>query len=200
MSNFFFTSDQHFGHTNIIKYCNRPFSSVEEMDEKIIENWNKVVKPEDVVYTLGDFSLPDRKNYSTWESQILFVKYTLKRLNGKIIIVFGSHDKHAYECKHSFYTYHNKNTIAEVKINELIIQCSHCALLTWEKRTHGALSAFGHVHSGPSKKFPCVLGSYDVGVDNNDFTPISLEDFVVKARSKEGKLPFDIFDNYEGGN
>jgi calcineurin-like phosphoesterase family protein len=53
----FFTSDTHFNHKNIIKLCNRPFTSIEEMNEKIIENWNNIVKPEDIVWHLGDFAL-----------------------------------------------------------------------------------------------------------------------------------------------
>ena len=55
-SNVYFTSDTHFQHGNIIKFCNRPYSNVEEMNNAIIENWNSVVGPNDIVFHLGDFA------------------------------------------------------------------------------------------------------------------------------------------------
>lgn len=56
-SRVFFTSDTHFNHTNIIRFCERPFERVDEMNEKLIDNWNSVVSPEDFVFHLGDFCL-----------------------------------------------------------------------------------------------------------------------------------------------
>jgi len=79
----FFTADSHFGHANIIKYCNRPFNSVDEMDETMVRRWNSVVEPSDVVYHLGDFALC--KNG--------YAKNILNCLNGKIYLCRGSHDK-----------------------------------------------------------------------------------------------------------
>jgi calcineurin-like phosphoesterase family protein len=77
----YFSSDHHFGHSNIIKYCNRPYSSVEEMNEKLIENWNATVKPEDTVYYLGDFSLSTKP-----------VKEITPKLNGHKLLIPGNHD------------------------------------------------------------------------------------------------------------
>ena len=76
------TSDTHFNHANIIKYCNRPFSSVEEMNETIIANWNKVVSERDIVYHLGDFALGDKS----------LIPNILRRLNGCIKVIMGNHD------------------------------------------------------------------------------------------------------------
>ena len=69
----YYTADTHFGHKNIIKYCERPFKSASHMDEVIIKNWNAIVKPEDTIFHLGDFSMeknPER------------IEKWLSRLNG----------------------------------------------------------------------------------------------------------------------
>ena len=80
----FFTSDHHFGHENIIKYCDRPFSSADEMDEAMIDLWNDTVGVDDEVYYLGDFSLGGAK----------VVADILPRLNfGSIVLIVGNHDK-----------------------------------------------------------------------------------------------------------
>lgn len=80
--NTFVTSDTHFNHGKIIEYCNRPFSDVEEMNEKIIENWNSVVGKNDIVWHLGDFALGDKKK----------IPELVNRLNGRINLVMGNHD------------------------------------------------------------------------------------------------------------
>ena len=77
----YFTSDHHFYHSNIIKYCNRPFATVEDMNEEMIKRWNEIVQPQDIVYYLGDFSLAKRP-----------VELFLPRLNGEKLLIMGNHD------------------------------------------------------------------------------------------------------------
>jgi calcineurin-like phosphoesterase family protein len=77
----FFTSDHHFSHNNIIRYCQRPFSSVEEMDQEMIHRWNETVAPEDTVYYLGDFSLSLKP-----------VESVTPLLHGKKLLIMGNHD------------------------------------------------------------------------------------------------------------
>lgn len=79
--NIWFTSDTHFGHRNIIKFCNRPWNTVEEMDNALIENWNKVVKPEDIVFHLGDFAFATNGRW----------KEIINSLNGHIYLIVGNH-------------------------------------------------------------------------------------------------------------
>lgn len=77
-----FTADTHIGHRNIIKYCQRPFSDVEDMNKTLISNWNKVVGINDYVFHLGDFSVGGA---AEWTS-------LLDSLNGRIFLVLGNHD------------------------------------------------------------------------------------------------------------
>lgn len=92
MENKWVVGDMHLGHSKIIDYCNRPFSSIEEMDETIIDNYNKVIKKNDLVYILGDFALcgkDDLINYG-------------KRLKGRKVLIWGNHEnsslKNYYEA------------------------------------------------------------------------------------------------------
>lgn len=78
----YFTSDTHFGHKNVIGYCSRPWKTVEEMDEALIENWNSVVKPHDCVYHLGDFAFAKRPR----------IKEIVAQLNGHKVLILGNHD------------------------------------------------------------------------------------------------------------
>lgn len=81
----FFTSDTHFGHKNIIEYCQRPFKTVDEMNQVLIDNWNAVVKPEDTIYHLGDVAfLKQEAAYKI-----------IQQLNGNKILIRGNHDKGA---------------------------------------------------------------------------------------------------------
>ena len=78
----FIISDTHFNHENILKYCNRPFSSIKEMNDNIITNWNNIVQKDDIVYHLGDFFLGSKFD----------LKDIVQRLNGQIYLIRGNHD------------------------------------------------------------------------------------------------------------
>src|SRR4051812_23203728 len=122
MSNIWFTSDTHFGHKNILKYCpdSRPYSSIEEMDEAIIENWNERVKPGDVSYHIGDV---------TWYRDDK-AKQVLSRLNGQNNLVMGNHDnfKTMRECFLTIRDYY------ELKIDkQTSIVLFHFPIYHWNK-------------------------------------------------------------------
>jgi len=167
----FLTGDTHFGHANIIRYCSRPFTSVEEMNRKLIENWNAVVGPKDTVWHLGDFGmLSDREAADIFHA-----------LNGEKNLIIGNHDVdkrgRVVQSIARLPWKREPTHLAEIKHNGNIIVLSHYAGLTWNKAHYGSYQAFGHSHGG----IHSLPGSVDVGVDNQDFRPISVEEFVRQA-------------------
>jgi calcineurin-like phosphoesterase family protein len=171
--NTFFTSDTHFGHANIIRLCNRPFKDVEEMNEKLVENWNRVVPEDGTVFHLGDFAFGGS---ALWNSII-------PRLNGQIYLIIGNHDR-----KNLRQGYMDKFVGVlpqmQIQIEKRSIYLNHYPFLcyggSYRNDADAVWQLFGHVHSGPTSSgldcgrlvhlFPY---QYDVGVDNNNYTPIS---------------------------
>lgn len=165
------TSDTHFNHANIIKYCNRPFSSVEEMNETIIANWNKVVPQGDRVYHLGDFALGDKS----------LVPDFIKRLNGHINFIMGNHDN--LNIMESFETPFRCETVSweeVIKVGKKTIILNHFPFgsLPNLNSNYPIIQLHGHVHSTPDNPWNYFDNQYDVGVDNNNFTPVNLADLL----------------------
>lgn len=149
----FFTADTHFNHKNIIRYCNRPFSTVEEMNETLIRNWNEKIKPNDTVYHIGDFGFGN-------------LEPILKRLNGKKILIIGSHDRDTLKCKDYF---EFTTPLLEIYEQRQCIVLCHYAMRTWAKSHYNTWHLYGHSHG----KLPPVGKSYDIGVDVTNFYPLS---------------------------
>ena len=154
-------ADTHFGHTNIIKYENRPFKDTQDMDEKLIYNWNSVVSKQDIVYMLGDFTLSRNKEY---------IKSLLQRLNGKIILIMGNHDllKPAQYIELGFYTAIRKPILVEpnvVLMHEPPLKKDVCDKMFY---------IYGHVHSNPSE-VEFNSNCRCVSVERIQYKPIELE-------------------------
>ena len=153
----FFTSDTHFNHKNSIEYCKRPFVDVKEMNDKIIENWNSKVGKGDVVYHLGDVGF--------WD-----VSHCLNRLNGTIILIEGSHDRNNIK---KYYSRFSKITsYLEISENKQPIVLCHYCFRVWSKSHYNSWHLYGHSHG----MLPPIGKSWDVGVDNNNFFPLSFEE------------------------
>ncbi len=155
MTNIWFTADTHFGHHNIIRFTNRPFLSTREMDETLIDNWNKVVGVKDLVYHLGDFSWGNSRVYR-------------EQLNGRIVMIYGSHDK---ECRKNPQWFEELSPLMTIRIDNQFIVLCHYAMRVWDHSHYGAWMLYGHSHG----RLPSYGKSYDVGVDNNNYYPISYE-------------------------
>lgn len=185
MPKVFFTADPHIHHKNIIHYCNRPFSSIEEMDETIIKNWNSKINNEDTVYILGDFVLAWSFNRAS---------ETIKKLNGKKILILGNHDnpqiyKKLLIDKVIEGLYDTKKICIEGKI----IWLSHYPHRSWNSSFHGAWHLFGHVHG----RIPDYGFSTDVGMDKWNFYPVSFEELREYFDDRIIDLNDNVRDNYK---
>ncbi len=159
-----FTSDLHLGHKLAVNMCDRPFESVEEMNETLIRNFNSCVKKNDTVYILGDLS---------FRIPVVQANELISRLNGKKILCKGNHDrKYAPELFEGMYDF------LQVSLNGFNMSLMHYPLMSWPKSRHGSLHLHGHIHSKPDynlqQKEAGIL-RYDVGVDANNYYPVSLE-------------------------
>ncbi len=164
----FFTADTHFYHKNIIKYLNRPFTDIENMNKTMIDNWNNAVPADGIVYHLGDIGMLD-----FWDD----VKMFLSQLNGEIRLIKGNHD-----WKYDWFSCLDYvKSLDTIQINnQLIVLCHYC-MKVWDRKHYGAWHLFGHSHD-------LVEGepnSIDVGVDCNNFTPVSYYDIMEKLGKEE---------------
>lgn len=181
----FFTSDTHFYHTNILKFCKRPYKNVEEMNKALIENWNKVVGPDDTVFHLGDVAFCGNQK----------LEEIINQLNGHIILVRGNHDRRLQKtiCDKLF---DEVVPQLQLEIDGRSIYLNHYPFLTyggcWRGSEKAVYQAFGHVHSTPNTSEGKDIGrmvnlfpyQYDVGVDNNNYTPISWEELKTKIEEQ----------------
>jgi calcineurin-like phosphoesterase family protein len=177
-----FTADLHLGHANIIKYCNRPFSNVEEMDEELIRRWNSVVEPGDKVYHLGDFC---------FVREVEKANYYLSRLNGHKFFLKGNHDKGRHRPTRGFsdlgHYYELKVEDKEMERKQLIVLC-HYAFLVWNKSHHGSWHLFGHSHGTlPRWVEDDSRACMDVGVDSHDYYPVSYDNVKLIMAGKKFK-------------
>lgn len=166
MSNIFFISDTHFGHANIIKFGQRPFDNVEEMDEALIENWNKVVKKDDLVWHLGDvvWRVADASKY-------------LFRLNGRINLIIGNHDDgHDERFSRSFRRMRGGASLFE-KTLLLTHYPVHPSSFEYDP-ANKRFNLHGHVHQH-SIDDPRYV---NLSVENINYTPMALEDVLQRCR------------------
>lgn len=166
-------SDTHFSHKNIIEYCNRPFGSLEEMNECIIRNWNTVVNPDDIVYFLGDFCKGNN--------------CVLTELLGQKIFIRGNHDKH---FPHFMYSY-QKLTYRGIKF--VMVHDPGDVGRARGIRHHQGWVIHGHLHNNEPLLYPHIHPencSINVSVEMINYTPINLDilcDTIIEYGLQEGR-------------
>ncbi|MBM7635912.1 MULTISPECIES: metallophosphoesterase [Streptococcus] len=164
----YFIADTHFHHENVIKFCNRPFSTIEDMNQKLIDNWNQIVTDNDDVYILGDF---------LYRGNAKQANEILQSLKGRKFLIKGNHehyldspdfDQNLFEWIKDYHTLHYQK-------RKFIL--FHYPILEWDSYFHNSIHLYGHVHNNRTDYFKQILGkrAINVGADMIDFTPISIE-------------------------
>lgn len=181
MSDIWFTSDTHFGHERSFICEPRGFTTADEMNEAIIERWNKVVKPNDIVYHLGDVFLNNN------EIGIQCVK----RLNGQIFLIWGNHDSDTRknllfsECRYKmlggWYAY-------QIKYNKLNLYLSHYPTITAnydEKHLNQhVINLHGHTHQQKNFFYADNPFMYHVGMDSHNCTPVHIDEIITEIKQQ----------------
>lgn len=170
----YFTSDLHLGHYNIIKHCNRPFTTIVQMNNTIITNWNNKITKNDEVYVLGDFAfVKDRKECES----------LLNSLNGKKYLIKGNHDKtHVTKAN----GWMSVDIYKKIRYDNYKFILMHYPIVEWQSKTHGSIMLHGHCHGTLNKKIIDLIEGtlIDVGVDYWNFEPVSI-DIILKIHNKE---------------
>ena len=165
----FFCSDSHYGHYNICKYCHRPFQSRSEMDQTLIKNWNAVVPEDGIVIHCGDFMLPHNEDIKEYN------KY-LNQLHGRVLLLRGNHDRASLDWVSDKLIAVRDQAMIVVDGVKIFAQHYPCAAF------NGDYHVYGHIHTLADGTCYGIDGdvtkmmrknTYDVGVDQNGYTPVS---------------------------
>lgn len=188
----YFTSDQHFGHENIIRLSHRPFASVEEMNEAVIAKWNAKVGDGDTIYILGDLFF-----------RTATVEPILKRLKGRKHLIFGNHD-HSWTGKINLRDYFESGqTLKEIHHGNAPVTLCHYPMLTYPQARRGYM-IYGHIHNNIGDDYWPLIARrsrmLNAGVDINNFEPVTFEEllannkeFLSRHQADTKKDPFALF-------
>lgn len=164
MSKVWLISDNHFNHQKIIEYCNRPFKTVEQMNEEMIKKWNSVVKEDDKIYHLGDFGFGSKEQIAN----------VISKLNGRIFLILGNYDNHTPQ-------WYRDAGVKEVYDHPIIIKdfivLSHAPQpFICDSRTP-YVNFFGHIHD--SKMFETYGPRHFCAcVERHDYKPVNIEEVI----------------------
>ncbi|MFS0660910.1 metallophosphoesterase [Niallia alba] len=174
----YFISDTHFFHENIINFCNRPFEDVTIMNQTLIDRWNAVIGQKDEVYILGDFVV---RGTGKQANEILM------QLNGKKYLIKGNHEYYLDDPEFESSYFEWIKDYYSFKYNKKTFVLFHYPILEWHNFYNGSIHLYGHVHHKKKEYLQNILGrrAINVGVDVNNFSPISLDQVLTIVKSRE---------------
>ena len=173
-TNLFFATDSHFGHSNIIKHCDRPYPDVDTMDADMIMRWNSVVRKGSKVIYLGDITMNTSPDV---------VRNYMKQLNGDILyFVYGNHDLQWERATRTDQSKYGDMLLVEVHdgIDTTTIHCCHYPMLSWYKKFRGSWHLYGHVHNNEGEHPDA--NALNLCPEVHDYAPLSYAQIKEKIR------------------
>lgn len=174
----YYISDMHFGHNNVIRYDNRPFDTITQMDETLINNWNARISDEDTVYVLGDA-------FFKGEERSLEI---LLQLKGHKHLIKGNHDRVKGRLAQEWESIQD---YAEITDGEYFVVMSHYPMIFYNRQHYGAVMLYGHVHNTREWKLiekwkqelrrmdiPAHIINVGCMMDYMNYTPRTLEELL----------------------
>ena len=177
----YYIADTHWGHKNVIRYDDRPFRTILENDNTLIENWNNVVSDDDDVYILGDYS---------WNNVLNGDISLLKSLKGRKHLILGNHDR--IRSKEERDCFVEVKDYKRIKDGETIVILSHYPIAFWDMQFHDSVHLYGHVHNShqwhmfeswmkEGRELQALpMRAYNVGcmMQYMNYTPMTLEQII----------------------
>ncbi len=220
MNNIWFTADTHYGHKNIVKGTSewsiaiggnhqsvRDFATMEEHNDALVKNFNGLIKPDDTLYHLGDWSFGGHENIKVFRDRL-----ACKNIH----LIFGNHDQHIepidspYRQLFSSVQHYKEialriNTNKSGKYGKTKFVLSHYAMRVWNQSHHGAIMLYGHSHGTldemtPNIANPTWIGdqyfiknyrTMDVGVDTHNLYPYHLDEILEIMKNRDMSMEVD---------
>jgi len=176
----YYISDTHFGHKNVIKFDQRPFKDIEEMDQTVIDNWNNIVTNDDDVYILGDFVYKSRYD-AAWY---------LKQLNGKKHLIIGNHDKHLITNEKAMTYFESVNNLLEIQDNGNKVVLCHYPIAEWNQYYRDSYHIYGHIHNAQSESQQYMFAqqhAFNAGCMIHEYKPVTLSQMIEKSKIMKNK-------------
>lgn len=168
----YYTADQHFGHANIIKHCNRPFETVDEMDAYLLEQWNSCVRPNDTIYILGDLFFRN----------VVPADAYLSKLHGKKHLIQGNHDKDWMKKTDLKWHFESVSNMLEMNDGSYKMTLCHYPMMTWNGVANGRYHVYAHIHNNTDAAYFQLLkempNALNAGVDINGFKPVTFAELI----------------------
>lgn len=178
----YYTADLHFGHKNVLDFDGRPFETIEEHDQFLIERWNARVKPDDQVYIVGDFCMRAKRSPLDY----------LKQLKGRKYLIKGNHDSALLKDPEIMEQFELAEKMYFIKDRDYRIVLCHFPLAEWNQYYRGSWHIYGHIHNKRNQAFQYMRGqerALNAGVMINNYEPVTMEELIANNQAFKGEEP-----------